>query len=331
MEMFKSNKSAFTLVELLVVIAIIGILATLAIVSLQNARSRARDAKRIADVRQIQTALELYFNDNGAYPVSTSVTSSIRSGDRVYMEIFPQAPNPPDGNCDEGTNQYIYTEAGEDNGSYTISFCVGFQTGSLNAGDKCATPIGILNTDCFACGDVLSYEGYDYTTVEIGDQCWFGKNLNLASKDGSSITRYCLYSSCDTYGAMYKWDVAMDGSTTEMAQGLCPDGWHIPSDDEWQELIDYASPEAGTKLRATFSWRYDWNGSDIYGFRGVSSGYFNGAFNAASWLGMWWTSTENVDNTTRAWYREFYYNSSGTGRLNFSKTSYAIPVRCIMN
>ncbi|MFA5644183.1 MAG: type II secretion system protein, partial [Patescibacteria group bacterium] len=92
----KNFKSAFTLVELLVVIAIIGILATLAIVAIQNTRAKARDTKRIADVKQIQTALELYFNDNGSYPVSSSVTSSIRSASRVYMEMYPQAPNPPD-------------------------------------------------------------------------------------------------------------------------------------------------------------------------------------------------------------------------------------------
>ena len=61
----KQKKSAFTLIELLVVIAIIGILSTLAVVALQNARSKARDSKRVADVKQIQTALELYFNDNG--------------------------------------------------------------------------------------------------------------------------------------------------------------------------------------------------------------------------------------------------------------------------
>lgn len=62
----------FTLVELLVVIAIIGLLSTLAVVSLGSARSRARDARRISDIKQIQTALELYFADQGAYPIKAA-------------------------------------------------------------------------------------------------------------------------------------------------------------------------------------------------------------------------------------------------------------------
>ena len=63
------NKLAFTLIELLVVIAIIGVLSTLSIVALGNARTKSRDARRVADVKQIATALELYYNDNGNYPV----------------------------------------------------------------------------------------------------------------------------------------------------------------------------------------------------------------------------------------------------------------------
>ena len=70
------NNKGFTLIELLVVIAIIGILATLAIVSLTTARSSSRDAKRLADLKQLQTALEVYYNDYGSYPTLLSDLSS---------------------------------------------------------------------------------------------------------------------------------------------------------------------------------------------------------------------------------------------------------------
>ena len=139
----KTKKQAFALVELLVVIAIIGILATLAVVSLQNARSRARDAKRIADVRQMQTALELYYNDVGEYP--PNISGSISQGGVTYMAVIPSAPTPPDGDCAEGDNTYSYSPVGSENESYEISFCLGSSISNLSSGDKIATPAGITD------------------------------------------------------------------------------------------------------------------------------------------------------------------------------------------
>ncbi|HRY36429.1 MAG TPA: prepilin-type N-terminal cleavage/methylation domain-containing protein [Candidatus Magasanikbacteria bacterium] len=71
------NKKGFTLIELLVVIAIIGLLSTLAVVSLGNARTKSRDAKRLSDIKQIQNALEMYFNDRNTYPNPTAVNLSL--------------------------------------------------------------------------------------------------------------------------------------------------------------------------------------------------------------------------------------------------------------
>jgi len=70
------KSKGFTLIELLVVIAIIGILATIVLVSLNSARSKARDTKKVADLRQIQLVLEMYYNDNSAYPVAATCTNA---------------------------------------------------------------------------------------------------------------------------------------------------------------------------------------------------------------------------------------------------------------
>lgn len=131
----KINKKAFTLIELLVVIAIIGILSTLAIVSLQNARKSARDAKRVADVKQLQNAIELYYSDENSYP------SSLDNLVPNYMTILPQAPSPADGDCTSENNEYTYSTDGS---TYSISFCTGSPTGDLPAGEKIAGPLGFL-------------------------------------------------------------------------------------------------------------------------------------------------------------------------------------------
>jgi prepilin-type N-terminal cleavage/methylation domain-containing protein len=138
------NKKGFTLIELLVVIAIIGILATLAVVSLQQARKSARDAKRIADVKQMQTALELYFNDWQEYPADVISGSSISSStSNIYMAIVPTGPTPADGDCASSSYEYGQVDDGD---SYYIEFCLGGQTGGLASGIKCATPLGVIPT-----------------------------------------------------------------------------------------------------------------------------------------------------------------------------------------
>ncbi|MBN1585053.1 type II secretion system protein [Candidatus Uhrbacteria bacterium] len=155
--MIKSNKKGFTLIELLVVIAIIGLLSTLAVVALNSARQKSRDSKRVADVKQVQTALELYFSDENSYPTEAtaivlgSATASSLSSDgfagtatgSTYMGLVPSAPTPEDGDCDATNNPYSYVSA--DGSTYEITFCIGGSVGDLSGGDVKADPTGIYN------------------------------------------------------------------------------------------------------------------------------------------------------------------------------------------
>ena len=128
----KKNKKGFTLIELLVVIAIIGLLATLSVIALNTARVKARDARRVSDIKQIQTALEMYFDTNNAYPaaVSGKVPTS------TYISSVPTNPQPVDTGCSATAgNNYIYNSAG--GVTYTLSYCL------ANGGPATATPAGI--------------------------------------------------------------------------------------------------------------------------------------------------------------------------------------------
>jgi prepilin-type N-terminal cleavage/methylation domain-containing protein len=143
---FNRNNRGFTLVELLVVIAIIGILAAVVLVSLNSARMKSRDARRLADVRQVMTALELYYNDNGAYPVADGGNHPDASlggpAFSTYLGTYPIYPAPTnDGTCGTGLD-YTYAQTGSGTG-YTITFCLGGSSGGFSAGTHTASPAGL--------------------------------------------------------------------------------------------------------------------------------------------------------------------------------------------
>lgn len=162
-----SNQKGFTLIELLVVIAIIGLLASVVLLSLNSARSKSRDAKRISDVKAITTALELYFNDCGQYPQQTGILGSANfttlssgnitatgcssgfaaaaTGATTYLGRISLAPTPPaaTATCGVGTNTNTYSYSPLPAGSYTLSFCTEGPTGGLVPGNRTATPNGI--------------------------------------------------------------------------------------------------------------------------------------------------------------------------------------------
>lgn len=154
MKLFRQDNlkaRGFTLIELLVVIVIIGVLATLATVALNGTRGKARDAKRISDVRQMQTALELYMNDENRYPAETGNGSFFAGrplvssdGTKTYMVRVPSSPTPSDGTC-PSPGEYAYRQT-ENGASYTLSYCLGAPTSGKPAGQAKAWPGSINNT-----------------------------------------------------------------------------------------------------------------------------------------------------------------------------------------
>lgn len=115
-----SIKKGFTLIELLLVLAIIGILTTLLMANFISAKVRARDAQRKSDMRQIQSALELYRSDQGSYPTAALFVcgASLTSGGTTYIQKIPCDP------VNSGGYVYTYTPAGTPPVTYTLKSCL---------------------------------------------------------------------------------------------------------------------------------------------------------------------------------------------------------------
>ena len=189
------------------------------------------------------------------------------------------------------------------------------------------------------CGDdfVDTRDSKSYSTVPIGSQCWMKENLNY---DQSSYGNDWCYNDdpnyCDLYGRLYDWAAVMQVSSSSNSipsgvQGVCPAGWHVPSDAEWTVLTDFLGGElvAGTHMKSISGWNSNGNGDNSSGFTALPGGYRSlnfGTFSNAGFRGYWWSATEN--SSYDAWYRSLYYNNAYVYRYDSNK-SYGFSVRCI--
>lgn len=208
---------------------------------------------------------------------------------------------------------------------------------------------------------VVTWQGQSYNTVQIGNQWWLKENLNVGTMisgsnnmtDNQIIEKYCYDdnpANCDTYGGLYKWDEIMNYTTTEGTQGICPDGWHVPTKKEWTTLINYVSsqPEylcnSNTDYIApALSANTDWTnfpepcapGSDLLannatGFSGLPTGHRSITtppdFSLMGNQSAWWSSTEGPQDG--AWGYEMYFHSPFLHTYNSHK-EFGISVRCI--
>lgn len=157
----RNKNKGFTLIELLVVIAIIGLLASVVLLALNSARAKSRDAKRLADMRQLASAMELYFNDYNQYPSSSggsngpsalsaqAIAAAPSLGSMLapkYIGLIPTEPTPSDCTAatGNGSNQYYWQGGLTSNANnYTITFCLGAATGGYSSGPHTLSPAGI--------------------------------------------------------------------------------------------------------------------------------------------------------------------------------------------
>jgi uncharacterized protein (TIGR02145 family) len=195
----------------------------------------------------------------------------------------------------------------------------------------------------WSCGESMTYAGVDYSTVQIGDHCWFAENLrtttylngeaipqNLSDGDWVSTTSGAMafYQNDFTYqvayGGLYNWYAVDD------ARGLCPSSWHVPTDAEWTILTDHLGGEsvAGGQMKSNYGWVAGGNGTNSSGFSGLPGGlrYFNGGyFYAAGYLGGWWSSSPFGSN---AWDRFLSSNGENVDR-DYGSPHFGFSVRCV--
>jgi uncharacterized protein (TIGR02145 family)/uncharacterized repeat protein (TIGR02543 family) len=186
-------------------------------------------------------------------------------------------------------------------------------------------------------------DGKTYKMIVIGKQTWMGENLNYDVPNNE--TDVCYNNSSDTcakYGRLYNWNTAMNGvssssSSPSGVRGVCPVGWHLPSDAEWTALVG-GSSTAGRALKS----QNDWDScgragsgksyvcEDSYNFSALPGGYglSDGSFSYAGYFGYWWSSTEKSGYD--AWRRTMGYINENVGRYDSAKAN-LISVRCVQD
>lgn len=202
--------------------------------------------------------------------------------------------------------------------------------------------------------DSLLYGAQWYHTIQIGGQCWMKENMNIgemisgsqSQTNNGTIEKYCYANQttkCDALGGLYTWDELMQYSTENRTQGICPDGWHIPTDEEFKVLegmVDanftigntvwdnngWRGFNASTNLKSTSGWMNNGNGTDMYGYRLLATGYwFEGGFSDLTEGTTLYSSTRM---NTNPWYRGFHAMMDKVLR-NLGIWNSATAVRCI--
>lgn len=215
-----------------------------------------------------------------------------------------------------------------------------------------------VNTEVESATSIMtdSRDGNSYHVVKIGNQIWMAENLRYLPSvtgpgkgsekkpyyyvygyDGTNVSDAKATANYNTYGVLYNWPAAMNeaASITDnpgSVQGVCPSGWHLPSDAEWLQMTNYVDTSfAGGKLKekGTTHWnRPNTGATNKTGFTARAGGYRkeDGSFVSMGEDSDFWSATEY--NTSYAWFRNIHFNESDVGRNNFNK-EIGFSIRCV--
>ena len=188
------------------------------------------------------------------------------------------------------------------------------------------------------CPVTITYSGKTYNTVLIGDQCWMKENLDVGTmiqgnqepSNNGTIEKYCYGSvpnNCNIYGGLYLWDEAMQYVITPGTQGICPSGWHIPTQEEFQTLLATVNND-GNALKAIGQGSGNGAGTNTSGFSALLGGHRldNGSFYDLGILTEYWSST--MYDATYSYHIQLNANNSSI-LLHYYFKNFGFSVRCI--
>ena len=314
--------------------------------------------------------IELVSGDNQTTAAGTTLAEPIKikvkdqNGDgykdvTVYFSVAEGSADP----ASEVTDYHGNTQI-----SWTLGSTVGTQTLTITAFEADGTtplagsPLIVTATATEAGGssdDVTDYDGNVYKTVVIGSQIWMAENLKVSHySDGTEIPYitdkagwaafetnsagkgYCFYDfgSSTEYGALYTWAAAMNGadysgSNPSGVQGVCPTGWHMPSNAEWivliKELGGYNNAGDPLKEEGTDHWADATGATNASGFSAYAGGYCAyGNFDRLKYYGYWWSTTQSQMNRDRGYCLDLRGGRKDAEVTNLFK-SYGMSVRCV--
>lgn len=288
---------------------------------------------------------------NGTYNVGVALTSS----NTVTLNVTVNTPgtftlfsNNVTGF--EFSKSLIFTSVGSQtvtlNGNGTPTASGTFEFTVIYGNSYCnffVTVNGLSGQPCPGLA-TISYGGQLYNTVQIGTQCWLKENLNIGSKingsqqqtNNSIIEKYCYNnddSKCTVYGGLYQWSEMMQYLSSPGIQGICPTGWHIPTDFEWNILTDFLGGEivAGGKIKEAglAHWISPNTGAtNISGFTALPGGFrgSDGSFQDLTKKAHIWSS--KMFDASNSWYLSLNYGWEYS-MLPYNERVYGFSVRCL--
>lgn len=185
-------------------------------------------------------------------------------------------------------------------------------------------------------GNSLSYQGKTYKTVKIGSQVWMAENLNYDVSGSKCYGKKEI--NCSIYGRLYDWATA---------KTVCPSGWHLPKNADWDKLCRYVdstsgketpyeSQTAGEYLKSKSGWtdlkgNSAGNGTDEFGFSALPGGFgtSDNAFYGLNNFGSWWSASEYEDDSDYAYSRYIYYSYNSVDYNHDDKQLSLLSVRCV--